>query len=169
MRPFWIPKLLLQKVWDPMILRILFKESTNVIPLCSKVDQVSFFVCGKCQVLFQHYSNSSWAARSVALFSGPWCDTSPGAQRRLQWSLGCNCSLPFCGRCCVINSGHSATRSKSEHQDSAVKKNWQWCTATLHSTGALPNEFESDTHSPKKAKHWLMTWNITAALIRYFQ
>jgi hypothetical protein len=70
----------------------------------------------------RYYSNSSWAARSVALFSGPWCDTSPGAQRWLQWSLGRNCSLPFCGRCCVINSGHSATRSKSEHQDSAVKK-----------------------------------------------
>ena len=28
----------------------------------------------------RYYSNSSWTARSVALFSGPWCHTRPEAQ-----------------------------------------------------------------------------------------
>lgn len=166
MRPFWIPILLLQKVWDPMISSIIVLKNLHMLS--------HYVIESRSSVLFCLWEMSGIIPTPVGqpdllpFFRDPGVTQVQGPSDGCR-SVGCNCSLPFCGRCCVINSGHSATRSKSEHQDSAVKKNWQWCTATLHSTGALPNEFESDTHSPKKAKHWLMTYNITAALIRYFQ
>ena len=142
-----------------------FKESTYVIPLCLKVDQVSFFACGKCQVLFQLQLGSQICCPFFGTLV--WHKSRGPAMAAVKFGAQLQPAILWQVLCDQQWRQRNTFQVRTPRQ--RCEKNWQWCTATLHSTGALPNEFESDTHSPKKAKHWLMTYNITAALIRYFQ